>query len=153
MPSETPGWQEAQLNAAIANWRASNIPAAHEVFEKVLAANPNSPDALRGLAALALEEQEWPRAFDLHRRLLDIGERGAEFYYNIGLICQKRNQASESVLYYQEALKQNPGFAEALLNLGHAMRSLGKEDEARACWQRAIAVRPELAASYFEPGS
>jgi tetratricopeptide (TPR) repeat protein len=46
-----------------------------------------------------------------------------------------------------------PEFAEALLNLGHALMALGKEEEARSCWRRAIREKPELAQSYFEPPS
>jgi hypothetical protein len=38
-----------------------------------------------------------------------------------------------------------------LLNLGHAMMSLGQEEDARSFWRRAIREKPELAQTYFEP--
>ena len=41
-------------------------------------------------------------------------------------------------------------FAEALLNLGHALKAQGKPDEARSCWKQALDVKPELAQGYFE---
>ena len=148
-----PDWPEAQLNAGIAWWRAGDAAAARAAFEKVLAAKPDSTDALRGLAALSLEQEDWAAAFDLHRRLIDAGERGAELFYNTGLICQKRNQAPDAVLYYEKALAEDPQFAEALLNMGHALRVIGKEQEARECWRRAIVAKPELAATYFEPSA
>ncbi|MEI9976847.1 MAG: tetratricopeptide repeat protein [Ignavibacteriota bacterium] len=34
--------------------------------------------------------------------------------------------------FYQQALTEEPEFAEALLNLGHALMSLGQEEEARS---------------------
>ena len=38
---------------------------------------------------------------------------------------------------------------EALLNLGHALKSQGKPDEAREFWRQALEQKPELAAGYF----
>ena len=66
-------------------------PEARSAFEKVLAARPGSVDALRGLAALSLEEGDYDQAFKLHQKLIETGERTAEVFYNCGLICQKRS--------------------------------------------------------------
>ena len=112
---------------------------------------PDSSDAVRGLAALALEQQNYDEAYDLHRRLLDLGEHSPELFYNAALICQKRGQTEDAVLFYQQALNENPQFAEALLNLGHALMAMGQEDEARSYWRKAIREKPELAQTYFEP--
>ena len=111
----------------------------------------DSTDAVRGLAALALEQEDYGEAFELHRRLIDLGEHSPELYYNAALICQKRGQNEEAAKFYQQALEEQPKFAEALLNLGHALMALGQEDEARSCWRRAIREKPELAQAYFEP--
>ena len=80
-----------------------------------------------------------------------MGERGSELFYNAGLICQKRGMTEEAVQFYQQALSEDPEFAEALLNLGHALMTLGQEEEARSFWRRAIREKPELAQTYFEP--
>ena len=50
-----------------------------------------------------------------------------------------------------QALNEDPQFAEALLNLGHALMAAGQEEEARSCWRKAIREKPELAQMYFEP--
>ena len=112
---------------------------------------PDSSDAVRGLAALALEQENFNEAYDLHRRLIELGERSPELFYNAGLICQKRGQTQDAVEFYQQALQQDPQFAEALLNLGHALMTMGQEEEARSYWRRAIREKPELAQTYFEP--
>ncbi|HTP35358.1 MAG TPA: tetratricopeptide repeat protein, partial [Candidatus Acidoferrales bacterium] len=64
---------------------------------------------------------------------------------------QKRGQSEDAAAYYQQALQEDPQFAEALLNLGHALMSMGQEEEARSHWRRAIREKPELAQTYFEP--
>ena len=35
--------------------------------------------------------------------------------------------------------------------LGHALMTMGQEEEARSYWRRAIREKPELAQTYFEP--
>jgi tetratricopeptide (TPR) repeat protein len=144
-------WPEAHLNAGIAYARNGNAPAARKSFQEVLTLRPDSSDAVRGLAALALEQEEFAEAYDLHRRLIELGEHSPELFYNAGLICQKQGQTQDAVGFYQQALNEDPQFAEALLNLGHALMSMGQEEEARSYWRRAIREKPELAQTYFEP--
>ena len=80
-----------------------------------------------------------------------MGEHAAELYYNAGLICQKRGKAADAALFYRQALNEDAQFAEALLNLGHVLMSMGEEEEARTCWRKAIREKPELARTYFDP--
>ena len=79
-----------------------------------------------------------------------MGERSPEILYNAGLLCQKRGEVRDAIVFYREALKESPDFPEALLNLGHALKYIGAEEEARACWRKAISAKPELAEDYFE---
>ena len=72
-------------------------------------------------------------------------------FYNTGLLLQKTGQVEDAVKLYEEALSERPAFAEAQLNLGHALLTQGKADEARNYWTKAIEQKPELAAGYFEP--
>ena len=113
-------------------------------------ADPASIDALRGLAALAVEREDLDKALDLQAKLIEAGERTPELFYNTGLLLQKSGQVEDAIRLYQEALTERPQFPEALLNLGHALKSQGKPDEARDYWRQALEQKPELAAGYFE---
>ena len=121
-----PNWPEARLNLGIAHWRAGDKDAARACFQELTSSGADSKEALRGLAALALEHQEYDKAFEIYRQLLDSGERTPELLYNAGLICQRRGQPEDAAVLYKEALKGDPQFGEALLNLGHALMSLGQ---------------------------
>jgi len=146
-----PEWAEASLNAAIALARSGDPASARPYFEDTLAMRPDSRDALRGLAALALDRRQWREALEYHRQLIELGDRSPEIFYNAGLICQKQGETAGAVDFYRRAVAEDPRFAEAVLNLGHALMSLGQEDEARSCWSRAVRQKPELAANYFDP--
>ena len=90
-------WPEAHLNAGIAYARSGNGQAARKSFQDALMLRPDSSDAVRGLAALALEQEDFDDAYDQHRRLIELGEHGPELFYNAGLICQKRGQTQDAV--------------------------------------------------------
>ena len=83
--------------------------------------------------------------------MIGLGERTPELFYNAGLLFQKSGGMEEAAQHYREAVAAQPDFAEALLNLGHALKALGNEDEAKSCWRQALQHKPELAHGYFEP--
>ena len=101
----------------------------------------------------------WPRsrwsgrifeqAYELQSKLIGLGQRGPELFYNTGLLLQKSGHLEDAVKLYRQALNEKPNIAEALLNLGHALKALGQDDEARTCWRKALESNPELASSYF----
>ena len=105
---------------------------------------------MRGLAALAVEREDFELALELQARLIESGERTPELFYNTGLLLQKSGQLDDAIRLYREALTERPNFAEALLNLGHALKSQGHPDEARDHWRQALEHKPELASGYFE---
>lgn len=143
-------WPEAYVNLGIANWRLGDRDQPTRAFEQSLALDPESLDALRGLAALSVEREEYDRALDLQAQMIHLGERTPQLLYNTGLLLQKTGQVDDAIQLYREAISQRSDFAEALLNLGHALKSKGEQDEARLCWKQALDCKPELAQGYFE---
>jgi tetratricopeptide (TPR) repeat protein len=64
------------------------------------------------------------------------------------LLIEDRNQEAEQVL--RETLVVDPRNALAYELLGNLLSELGRFDEARACFERAIAIAPMLAGSYYD---
>jgi predicted O-linked N-acetylglucosamine transferase (SPINDLY family) len=58
--------------------------------------------------------------------------------FNWGTVLGSIGQDEAAEAAYHEALKHQPGFVPALLNLGHALERRGRSDEALAQWQRVI---------------
>jgi tetratricopeptide (TPR) repeat protein len=137
------------MNLAISCWNIGDHDGAVKAFEAVLALTPDSLDALRGLAALAVEREKYDQALDYQGRLIEKGERSPELFYNTGLLLQKSGQLDDAARLYKEALEDRPAFPEALLNLGHVLKSQGRQEEARDCWKQAVEQKPELAQGYF----
>src|SRR6202795_2947249 len=64
------------------------------------------------------------------------------------LLTEDRNQEAEQVL--RETLVADPRNAMAYELLGNLLSEFGRFDEARACFERAIAIAPMLAGSYYD---
>jgi tetratricopeptide (TPR) repeat protein len=146
-----PQWPEAYANLTLAYSGMGDRDRAERLYEKMLDNDPKSVDGLRGLAALALQASDFDTALEHHVRLIDLGERSAEVFYNTGLMYEKAGQLDKAVRLYRDALAQQPDMPEALLNLGRILESNGKSDEARACWSKALEAEPALAQGYFGP--
>ena len=67
----------------------------------------------------------------------------------LGNLAQGQGDLAEAVGLYQEALRHNPGFAEAHNNLGQAYEALGRAEEALAEYRQALALNPELAQAWY----
>ena len=65
------------------------------------------------------------------------------------MLLHKQGHYEDAARLYQEAINEKGEFAEAFLNLGHAMMSQGNEAEAKSCWKLALEAKPELATGYF----
>jgi tetratricopeptide (TPR) repeat protein len=103
-------------------------------------------DALRGAAALS--EPGAPALKNL-LKLQDAGDRSPEVLFNSGLLHQQAGQWQEAIACYREALAANPKFADALVNLGHALMGTGDAEGATQSWAAAVEMNPQLARGYY----
>ena len=142
-------WLEALINLSLAQWRSGDLEASKATLVQALGKHPKSADALRTLAALSIDMEDYILALDIESKLEELGETLPELSYNIGILLDRSNLHEDAARSYRRATKDKPDFAEALLNLGHALKALGQEDEAKSCWQQALEAKPELAEKYF----
>jgi tetratricopeptide (TPR) repeat protein len=143
-------WVEALLNLALATWKFGDLDAAEATYQRVLALKPSHIDALRALAALALERKDVKRALELHQALASAGGRSVEVSFNTGMLLQAAGELEKAADCFRAAVDQKPDFSQALLGLGNALKALGKEEEARGAWSRAVESDPALAGKYFQ---
>jgi protein O-mannosyl-transferase len=66
-------------------------------------------------------------------------------HYNLGLMLEKKGQATEAIRQYQEALRLNPDDADAHSSLGAAFDGKGQVDEAIRQYREAVRLKPDNA--------
>jgi len=63
-------------------------------------------------------------------------------HFNRAKLRWKEGRLPEALEEYRSAIRLNPRYAEAWLNLGTLLRAAGKEEEARRCYERAVSMAP-----------
>jgi tetratricopeptide (TPR) repeat protein len=101
------------------------------------------------MSANALEQKETANALRWHLNLQELGDRSPEVLQNTAILFQQVGEIDNAIRNYRDAIAGKPDFAEALLNLGHALEAAGDHKAARDSWVKALEIKPELARGYF----
>ncbi|MFN2427187.1 MAG: tetratricopeptide repeat protein [Candidatus Binatia bacterium] len=101
---------------------------------------------LVGLAARSRDQlQYWRDSTALFERALAVTEENYFAHNNLGVALQAAGRQDEAARHYQEAVRLNPTWPEALNNLGIAHAWRGDFAGARGRFEDALRVRPDFA--------
>jgi protein O-GlcNAc transferase len=149
-----------ELQRAIQYHRAGHLQLAQQIYESILEANPNHPEALHLLAIIAMQVGKNDMAVDLINRAVQNDPNNpiyyedlAGAYSNMANTLRDQGQLDEAISFFQKALQSNPGYAEAYSNMGNVFKDLGKLDKAISCCQKALQLKPDLAGAYNNKGN
>ncbi len=120
---------------------------AADFFQRALADDPRSAEALYGLGSVYLQEQKNEEAREAFRRVTQLQPSYPgtlpNAWNNLGLVAAREQRIAEAVACFEKALQLSPDHPIALVNLGNAYRQMKNWDEALAILQKAVAVNPE----------
>jgi len=116
-------------------------------WEDAVARAPNAPDALCALGE-AYAERGDPRAEGLFLQATRLDPSNYRYWANLGVYYGERGRPAEAVLALRSALQRKPGEAAVHDYLGQLLRGLGRDDEAAAAFEAAIAAEPTFATAY-----
>lgn len=140
---------DANLGLATVEARLGNIGAAAGHYRRVLNADPGNATALAGLASMA--DMSQPEQLEQQLRA-DISRypQSAALHFALGNLYAARGRWEEAQGAFFEALRLEPGSADALYNLAVAMDHMGQSRIAADYYGRAVtAARGRSAA--FDP--
>jgi len=134
----------ALLERASAFRRAGHVSEAIAAYRALLEREPDLPDSWYNLAWLHRQAREYEAALDSYAEALKRGVRGPEeVHLNRSVILSDhlaRHDQAEAEL--KAALKLNPGYLPALLNIGNLHEDRGDRAAAEAAYRRALEVAP-----------
>jgi predicted TPR repeat methyltransferase len=113
------------IQAGMAHHRAGRLPEAKAIYRKVLTCDPRNPDALHLLGVIA---------------------------HQVGNHQQAIEYISLAIDYCNQAVPRQPSNPFAYNNLGEAYRALGRTQEAVACYEKALLLKPDYAEAYYHLG-
>ena len=145
-----PRYADAYFRLGIALEKLGNIGGAIAAYDRALKLLPSLTEAWFRAGALVYILGHLDEAIGCFRRAAATG--GRTNFGRLGkaraLLIEDRNKEAEQVL--RETLVADPRNAMAYDLLGNLLTEFGRFDEARACFERAIAIAPMLAGSYYE---
>ena len=130
------------LTEAVRLHQGGQLEPAAALYRKVLAANPNSADALHLLGMVALQQGQAKIAIELIRKAIVLHDREAAYYFHLALALQSLNDMLGAVTNYRQALTLKPNDPDTYNNMGNALSAEGKLDDAVAAFRRALALQP-----------
>ena len=145
-----PSYADAYFRLGIALEKLGNIGGAIAAYDRATKLLPSLTEAWFRAGALAYTLGYREKAIGCFRRAAATGDRNS--FSRLGkvraLLIEDRNQEAEQML--RETLVADPRNAMAYELLGNLLSEFGRFDEARACFERAIALAPLLAGSYYD---
>ncbi len=148
--ASNPHYADAYFRLGIALEQAGNIGAAISAYDRTTKLLPSLAEAWFRAGALFHTIGHRDQAIGCFRRAAATAAKTS--YGRLAkaraLLTEDRDQEAEQVL--REALVADPANAMAYDLLGNLLSEFGRFDEARACFERAIAIAPLLAGSYYE---
>jgi protein O-GlcNAc transferase len=131
------------LEVAMELHRTGDALQAEAMYLKVLAREPNHPQALHLLGLLSSQFGRQSEAVDLIERAISADPLAAEFRTNLGVVLEAMGRPREAVAAYRVAIEIQPDLADTHVNLGNALTRQKRWDEAIAAYRAALAHRPE----------
>jgi tetratricopeptide (TPR) repeat protein len=145
-----PGYGDAYFRMGIALEKQGEIAKAIVAYDRATELLPSLTEAWFRAGALVYTLGHLEEAIGCFRRAAATG--GNTSFGRLGkaraLLIEDRNQEAELVL--RKTLARDPGNAMAHDLLGNLLSEFGRFDEARECFERAIAIAPLLAGSYYD---
>jgi tetratricopeptide (TPR) repeat protein/LPS sulfotransferase NodH len=148
--ASNPRYADAHFRLGIVLEKLGNIGEAVAAYDRATKLQPSLTEAWFRAGALVYILGHREAAIGCFRRAAATG--GKTNFGRLGkaraLLMEDRNQEAEQVL--REALVTDPTNAMTYDLLGTLLSDVGRFDEARACFERAIGIAPMLAGSYYE---
>jgi tetratricopeptide (TPR) repeat protein len=148
--ASNPRYTDAYFRLGIALEKLGDIGGAIVAYNRATALLPSLTEAWFRAGALVHTLGHRDQAIGCFRRAAASG--GKTSFGRLGkaraLLTEDRNQEAELVL--RKTLALDPSNAMAHDLLGNLLSEFGRFDEARGCFQRAIAIAPLLAGSYYD---
>ena len=127
------------------NIKNEEISVAFEAYKKALETNPNSKEMLYKVAAISqfCIEEDTDTAIDCYTRLLELEDKKAEIYYELGHLYLKKQNILSSINAFNMAIEEdseNPFYHNAL---AYALVSAEQYEEAAEHYKIAINKNPD----------
>jgi len=124
-----------------------SLPFATEVVRRGVEALPKSGPLWVRLGELHVRQETWEKAADAYAHAIALDRTDPELLLRAGFIAEKLGHGHEALTLYTRAAELAPGNKYAWSSQGVALLMVGRPDEARASFDRALALDSDFEAA------
>ena len=143
----------ASLALGLQHHRAGRLGEAEKIYRRVLAVEPENPDALHLFGVLAHQLGRHATAIETISRALRFAPNRADYLSNLGDVYRTVQLYPEALEVLRRAVTLAPANAAAHNNLGLVLQALGHGDEAEAAYRRALELEPDFPEAHNNLGN
>jgi tetratricopeptide (TPR) repeat protein len=132
--------------------KAGKLDEAEGCYRRILAHQPNRPDALYGIGFIAYQVGHYDAAIEWIARATRLDGSHPDWFSNLGLALRCQGRFEESLASHNRALEIKPGYVEAFNDRGNVLKSLGRFEEALASYDRALALNSNYVEAWNNRG-
>jgi predicted TPR repeat methyltransferase len=141
------------LGTAVSLHRAGEFDKAGQLYQRLLATNPDHVEALHFLGVLYHQRGQSERAVKSIKAAIALAPNYADAHNNLGNVLKEANQLELALRAYRSVVAIDPNHADAWNNLGVLLRGQGQYDEADKAYATALALNPTLAIAWHNRGN
>jgi tetratricopeptide (TPR) repeat protein len=122
---------------------------------KLSPSSPTNPNLIQQLFDAACQHHRNGRlaeAETLYRRILAVNSRHADVLHLLGVIGHQMRRNDVAVVLIRKAIEADGSVAAYHSNLGNALKDLGRLDDAIACYDTALRIRPDFTEALYNRG-
>ena len=126
---------QARFQAAVEAEEAGDKQGAIDIYEEIVAADPQFAAAAINLGTLYFHQRQFDRAEALYRQATEADSGYVLAYFDLGNVLDEMGRLDESIAAYQKAISLSPRYADAHYNLALAYERRGQFRAALRHWQ------------------
>jgi len=110
--------------------RLGKLEIAEKLFEHFLTHNPGNEDATNSLACVLRDQNRYGDAIALLRDVISLHPERPLLWNTLGTVVSDSGDTAGSMVFYDEALRLDPGFHKARYNRANCLTVLGEPQKA-----------------------
>ena len=140
------------LDAANFYYRSHNLRSTEAICRKILQQEPERPEALNLLGAVACQVGDPEGAISSISRAIALSPRQPDFHCNLAESYKQLGQLDRAIAAYRKALELQPDIVAGYKGLGDLLFEGGHLNEAQTCYRKWIQLEPNSAVVHFKLG-
>lgn len=131
------------IEEALALQNAGQLDAAATAFEAILREDPDNKVAIYSLGVILIGRNQAEEANELFRHGCVTSPEFAPVWFGFAITCQKLGRWDQALLAYDEAIKADPKYVEALVDKGVLLRNMLRHHDSIKCFETALEINPD----------